>query len=83
MDFTVTDLTRCVGQNHYFITATIGGQSYVIETTLQEVQLDFSDMTSAEVRTRIIDRCRSAKKEANAVTFTQTRTALLNNTYKL
>jgi hypothetical protein len=42
---------------------------------------DFENLD--EVREAIINRLRSAKKEANASTFAQTRTALEGNTYKL
>lgn len=86
MTFVVTDLTRCAGQGHYQLSITVAGQPYVIHTTLAEFQLDFSDLENAEIRARVIDRCRSAIKEAGTQnSFAQSRTTLLSNVsgYKL
>ena len=80
MTFVVTDLTRCAGQGHYQLSITVSGDPYVIHTTLAEFQLDFSDLENAEIRARIIDRCRSAIKEAGTQNnFSQARATLLAN----
>lgn len=73
MVFTVGTITRCTGQTHFHVPVTISGVERTITVDATELGLDFSE-TSA--RDRIVDRLRSARKEANAVSFAQTKTAL-------
>lgn len=80
MTFTVGTITRCAGQNHYQVPVTIGGQQFVIQVLQDDLLVDF-DATSAQ--DRIEDRLRSAKKEAGAVTFAQTKTALEGKVFQI
>lgn len=80
MTFTVGTITRCAGLNHYHVPVTIGGVTRTIEVDLIELGLDFED-TSA--RDRIVDRLRSARKEASAVSFAQTKTALEGKVFQI
>jgi hypothetical protein len=81
VDFTVGTITRCAGNNHYTIPITVGQTTRDIKITASDLLTDFENLD--EVREAIVNRLRSAKKEANASTFAQTRTALEGNTYKL
>lgn len=81
MTILVNTLTRCAGQGHYTVNVTIGGQTFDVSATLQDMQVDFS--TWEEAKQAGIDRLRSAAKEANAVTFAQVRTALEGKTFKI
>lgn len=80
MQFTVGTITRCAGQNHYDVPVTIGGTTYHIAVLQDELGVDYNQ---AEARDRMVDRMRSAKKEANAVTFAQTKTALEGKTFQI
>lgn len=83
MTFTIGTLTRCAGQNHIHIPVTLqSGKSGTIETTPAELQGDPPD-TIDEARERVLDRVRSAAKEANAINWTQLKTALDNKTFKV
>jgi hypothetical protein len=81
MDFTVGTITRCQGTNHYTVPITVGGNTRNLQIMAADLQTDFENLD--EVKNAIIDRLRSAKKEAGANTFAQVRAALEGNTYKL
>ena len=83
MTFTVNTLTRCVGQSHYTINLTFAsGPTVNFQTTLDEMSFDpAADLE--ETRQEILDRLRSAVKEANANNFAQARTALEGKTFKV
>jgi len=80
VQFTVGTITRCAGQNHYDVPVTIAGTVYHIPVLQEDLLVDF-DASSAQ--DRIEDRLRSAKKEAGAVTFAQTKTALEGKTFQI
>jgi hypothetical protein len=82
MTFTINTLTRCAGQSHWTLNITVAGQPYVIQTTPEEMTFDPLASTP-ETRLRVLERCRSAAKEASAVTFTQAQTALQGKSFQL
>ena len=83
MTFTVNSLSRCSGQSHYTANITFqSGPTVDLVFALADLQLDpFADVT--ESRQTILDRLRSAAKEANAVTFAQAKAALEGQTFKV
>ena len=83
MTFTVSGtITRCAGQNHWQVPITIGGVEHTLHILLSEIQFDpLAD--PVETRDKILDRLRSAAREANAATFAQVRAALEGQTFKL
>lgn len=81
MTFLVGTITRCAGQNHYDVPVTIGGTVFHIPVLQDDLATDFQGITDAA--NRIVDRLRSAKKEANAVTFAATKTALEGKTFQI
>lgn len=81
MTILVGTITRCQGQNHYHVPVTINGSiSRTIVVEQSELGIDFEEVSAKD---RIVDRLRSAKKEANANTFQQTRTALEGKTFQI
>lgn len=80
MQFVVGTITRCAGQNHYDVPVTIAGTVYHITVLQADLILDFD---AASAQDRIEDRLRSARKEAGAVTFAETKTALEGKTFQL
>lgn len=76
--FTVTNLTRCAGQNHYDLTITVGGQSRTITLTRSDLALEPEDFKDA-----FLHRIRSAVKEAGANTFAQAQAALVGQTFQI
>ena len=82
MQFTVNSLTRCGGQGHWTVIITVAGEQHRIETTPAEMQFDPGENIN-ETRQRVLERLRSASKEAGAATFAQARTALEGKTYQL
>lgn len=83
MQFTTgATLSRCAGNNHLAIDVTVGGITKALRFTLGELQGEPPD-TLEEVRREVLDRLRSAAKEANATTFTQLRTALEAKTFRI
>jgi hypothetical protein len=83
MQFTVGTVTRCAGQRHYKFPLTFGsGKQETLECTLDELEGEPVESKS-EARTEILDRLRSAIKEANAATFNQLRTAVETRTFKI
>jgi len=81
MTFSVGTITRCAGQNHYSVPVTIAGQQFVIPVLQDDLATDFQGVTDA--RDRIVDRLRSARKEAGAVTFAATKTALEGKSFQI
>jgi len=81
MTFTVGTITRCAGQNHYDVPVTIAGQVFHIPVLQDDLLTDFEG--PADAADRMKDRLRSAKKEAGAVTFAQTKTALEGKTFQI
>ena len=81
MTFLVGSITRCPGQNHYLVPVTVSGQTYTISVDQSELATDITDRD--EAREKIIDRLRSAKKEAGAGNFAQIRTALEGKTFQI
>jgi hypothetical protein len=81
MTFTVNSLTRCAGQNHYRLNITVGAQTFDLHLERSEMERDFADRD--EAREALVDRLRSAVKEANANNFAQARAALEGNTFKV
>jgi hypothetical protein len=68
------------GCNHFIIPITLqSGLAGNIRFTLDEFQGDPPD-SIIEAKDRILDRLRSAAKEANATTFAQISTAISNKT---
>lgn len=82
MTFTVNSLTRCSGQNHWTIVVQVGAKQYTITTSPQEMSFDPSD-SELETRNRVLERCRSAAKEAGATNFVQSQTAIVGKSYQL
>jgi len=83
MTFTVGTLTRCAGQNHYAVTLTFAsGATATLRFNRGDLDLDPAADVSA-AREAILDRLRSAGKEAGASTFAQWRTALETKTFKV
>lgn len=78
MTFTVTEITRCTGQNHWHFTANVDGNIRNITINQTDFQLEPGELESA-----FITRIRSVVKEANANNFTQARTAILNKEFKI
>jgi hypothetical protein len=83
MTFTVNTVARCAGQNHYVVTLTFaGGQQVSLRTTADEMRFDpAADV--GEARENILDRLRSAAKEAGATTFAAVQTALQGKTFQV
>lgn len=79
--FSVGTITRCPGQNHYFVPITVSGVTKTIVIDQSELATDFASLDDA--RERVIDRLRSARKEAGAGNFAQTKTALEGKSYQL
>ena len=83
MTFTVNTLTRCSGQNHYTVNLTFAGGP-TVNLKVDKGEMDFDPMADKDAaRQEIVDRLRSAVKEANATTFAQARTALETKTFKV
>ncbi len=83
MQFTIGTITRCIGQNHYIMPLTFGGGLQKdLKLTLAELQTDSLESID-DSRDAIIARIRSALKEANAITFAQSKTALETKTFKV
>lgn len=80
MTFTVGTITRCAGLNHYHVPVTIAGQEFTV--TVQQEEL-LTDYTRDEARDKMVDRMRSARKEASANTFAQTKTALEGKSFQI
>jgi hypothetical protein len=78
MTFSITEITRCAGNNHWTFTATANG-----ETRVFELQKSDMDMEPGELKSAALNRIRSALLEANASTFAQARTALINQNFKI
>ncbi len=82
MTFTVNSLTRCAGLNHWTVTITIGGQSFTVATNAAEMLFDPTASVS-ETRQQILERLRSAYKEAGGGTFAAAQTAIVGKTFQL
>jgi hypothetical protein len=83
MTFTINNLTRCPGGNHYELTLTFeGGPTVTLETTKQEMDHDPAADRN-EARREIIDRVRSEIKERAVTTFAQIQTLLIGQTFKV
>jgi len=80
--FTTDTLSRCAGNNHVAVDVTIGATTRTLRFTLSELQGEPPD-TLEEARREILDRLRSAAKEANATTWAQLQAALNNKTFKV
>ena len=84
MTFTVTSLTRCAGQGHWHLDVNITSPNLgAHRITLTTAQVNDAISSFAEARERIITRCRSRAKEANAATFAQAKTALEGQEFKV
>lgn len=76
-------LSRCqVGGIHYELDVTINSVTRILKCTADEFQQDPPAELEAG-REAILDRLRSAVKEANATTFAQIRAAVENKTFKI
>lgn len=82
MTFTIGTITRCAGQNHWLVPITINGVTRTLHTNVAELQ-DAAPEGMDESRAAIISRIRSALLEANATSFSQSRTALESKTFKV
>jgi hypothetical protein len=81
--FTINSITRCAGGGHYDVTITLGnGQSGTLHTTKDELAGD-PPASIAEARDAVLDRIRSALKEANAATWANIQSALVGQTFKV
>jgi hypothetical protein len=83
LTFTVNSVTRCAGLTHWTATITFsGGATVPIDTDQAELQIDFP-ANRDQARTAILNRLRSAAKEAGAGTFAQVKTALEGKTFQI
>lgn len=84
MKFTVgNNLTRCTGGNHFSVSVTVGGNTFDVKMTRDELD---QNVARDEARKAIVDRMRSAVKEAvdaEGATFAQIRLALENKSFYL
>jgi hypothetical protein len=84
MKFTVGTLTRCAGQGHIDIPCTVTEPAQfagmVVVLKVNAGDLDLERPTLEELKDLMLQRCVSAKKEANASSFAQVRTALEGKT---
>jgi hypothetical protein len=78
MTFTITEITRCAGLNHYRCVVTVNGVQRNIVVTKDDLGLE-----PDEVEMSFLARIRSAVKEAGAITYAQARTALINKEFQL
>lgn len=79
MQLTTGTATRCSGGGHYQLPVTIGGVERTLHFTREDLERNFSDMEGA--REAILDRLRSAIKEAGATTLVQIRNAISSKTF--
>lgn len=70
------------GCKHLTLPITIGGVTRSLRFTMDELA-DEPPASIEEARRDILDRLRSAAKEANANTFAELRTALQSKTFKV
>lgn len=83
MQFDTGTLGRCqVGGSHYTLPITILGVTKTMSFTLDDLQGD-PPADIQEARIAILDRLRSAAKEAGATTFAQLGTAINSKTFKV
>lgn len=78
MTITITTVSLCTGSGHVIFVGTAGGQAARVTIPVSDLPLDPDDILFA-----FIARCRSAVKEAGAVTLTQMKTALEGKTFKI
>lgn len=81
MTFTVNTISRCPGGNHWSVDLTQGGQARHLEFQTSDLQLDFTNFQ--QVVDAVLNRLRSAAKEANAGTLAQVKTALEGKTFQI
>lgn len=79
MTFTVTGLSRCIGNNHVHVTLQIGQQAHELTILRSDLDLDNHE----EIREAVVSRLRSAVKEAGASTPAQIQNTLLNQTFQV
>jgi hypothetical protein len=75
---TITGISRCAGNNHLTVSATIAGQSFTQQFQRADLDLDPSDREAA-----VLTRLRSAVKEAGATTPAQIQSALVGKTFQV
>lgn len=80
MTFTVTVNSVCSGGNHLHCTLTVGGNSYPLTLSRDDLNVDY---TREEALEAIVARLRSKVKEASASTYNQIKTALEGQTFKI
>jgi len=80
MTFTVAVNNACTGGNHLHCTLTIGGNTYPLTLSREDLLVDY---TREEAEQAVIARLRSRVKESSASTFNQIKTALEGQTFKI
>lgn len=79
MQFNTGTATRCSGGSHYQLPVTVNGVERTLHFTADDMGRDFSDLEGA--REAVLDRLRSAIKEAGATTLIQIRNAISSKTF--
>jgi hypothetical protein len=83
MQFTINTVTRCTGLNHIRIAVTLGnGQTGTINTDVDELAKEPPESVT-DAKDKMLDRIRSAIREGNMNNFTQIKSGLEGDTYKV
>jgi len=78
MTFTINEITRCAGTNHWDFTVTVNSQTRTFQLEKADLDREPGDLTKAG-----LTRVRSALLEAGATTWAEARTALIGKEFKV